>query len=202
MGCSAIHWALVDLERIYPGLHMRYALNHVTVPGAHSSVALLVGVGKYFDPVPARMQSESSGNPIWLGVSAGVAKTNHGDTEGALGFTAEAKKYHGSPWATSISGHSEGNDDIRVNRHGVAVQGWFVQPLTEQWAASAGIGPYAAINKRGSGKLQLHGLITLQVERFIGKEWKGFVSFSRVVTFKETNDRDLFRIGVMRQFGG
>ncbi|MFT5591404.1 MAG: hypothetical protein ACI9ZF_003604, partial [Bradyrhizobium sp.] len=35
-----------------------------------------------------------------------------------------------------------------------------------------------------------------------GKDWKAFASFSRVNTFREKNDRDLFRVGVMRAFGG
>jgi hypothetical protein len=95
----------------------------------------------------------------------------------------------------------EGDDDVRVHRKGVAIQGWFIQPLSENWAASAGIGPYVATNQRGSDNFQLHGLITLQVERFITNKWKGLVSFSRVATFTEENDRDLFRIGLMRQFG-
>jgi hypothetical protein len=192
--------ALVDIAKYSPGLHLRFALNHVSIPETHSSVALLVGVGKYFDNVPARIQSESDGNPIWLGVTAGISQTNHAEANGALGFSVEAKKYYGSQWGASISGIMEGDDEVRVHRHGVAVQGWFVQPLDENWAASAGFGPYVAANKRGSGDLQLHGLITLQVERFIDKKWKGFVSFNRVATFTSENDRDLFRIGVMRQF--
>ena len=192
--------SLVDLERFSPGLHMRFALNHVSMPDTHSSIALLVGVGKYFDNVPARIQSESYGNPIWIGVSTGISQTNHEVAEEALGFSAEAKKYYGSQWGASISGIMEGDDEVRVHRHGVAVQGWFVQPLDENWAASAGIGPYVATNKRGSGDLQLHGLISLQVERFVGKKWKGFVSFNRVATLESENDRDLFRIGAMRQF--
>lgn len=192
--------SLVNLEKYSPGLHMRFGLNHVSMPDTHSSVALLVGVGKYFDNVPARIQSESYGNPIWIGVSAGASQTNHEVAEEALGFSVEAKKYYGNQWGASISGIMEGDDEVRVHRHGVAVQGWFVQPLDENWAASAGIGPYVAANQYGSGDLQLHGLITLQVERFIGKKWKGLVSFSRVATFTEENDRDLFRIGVMRQF--
>lgn len=193
--------ALVDLERFSPGLHMRYALNHVTMPGAHSSVALLVGVGKYFDQAPLNIQLGSSGNPVWLGVSGGISQTNHGGSEGVPGFSVEAKKYYGSHWGASIAGVMEGDDDVRVDRKGVAIQGWFVQPLNENWAASAGIGPYVATNQRGSDNFQLHGLITLQVERFITNKWKGLVSFSRVATFTEENDRDLFRIGVMRQFG-
>ena len=192
--------ALVSIEKYSPGLHMRFALNHVSMPETHSSVALLVGVGKYFDNVPARIQSESYESSIWLGVTAGISQTNHRGSEGAPGFSVEAKKYYGSQWAGSISGMMEGDDQIRVHRQGVAVQGWFVQPLSENWAASAGIGPYVATNKRGSGDLQLHGLITLQVERFIAPKWKGLVSFSRVATFTEENDRDLFRIGVMRRF--
>ncbi|RFC32401.1 MAG: hypothetical protein DID92_2727745394 [Candidatus Nitrotoga sp. SPKER] len=193
--------ALVDLERFSPGLHMRYALNQVTMPGAHSSIALLVGVGKYFDQVPASKYLESSANPIWLGLSAGIAQTNHGGSEGAPGFSVEAKKYYGSQWGASIAGIMEGDDEVRVDRNGVAIQGWFVQPLNANWSASAGIGPYVAINQRGSDDVQLHGLITLQVERFITNKWKGLVSFSRVATFTEENDRDLFRIGIMRQFG-
>ena len=192
---------LVDIGRLSPGLHMRYALNHVTIPGAHSSIALLVGVGKYFDQAPPSIQLGSAGNPIWLGVTGGIAQTNHRGSEGVPGFSVEAKKYYGSHWGASIAGIIEGDDDVRVDRNGVAVQGWFVQPLNENWAASAAVGPYVATNKRGSDNFQLHGLITLQVERFITNKWKGLVSFSRVATFTEANDRDLFRIGVMRQFG-
>ena len=192
--------ALVDLERFSPGLHMRYALNHVSIPSTHSSIALLVGVGKYFDNAPARIQSGAYENPTWLGVTAGISQTNHGGSEGVPGFAAEAKKYYGNHWGASISGIMEGDDDVRVHRHGVAVQGWFVQPLDKNWAASAGIGPYVATNKRGSGNLQLHSLISFQVERFIDTQWKGFINFSRVTTFTSKNDRDLFRIGIMRQF--
>ena len=193
--------ALVDIERFSPGLHMRYAVNHVTMPGAHSSIALLVGVGKYFDQIPVSKHLEFSGNPIWIGVSTGVSQTNHQVAEEALGFSAEAKKYYGSHWGASIAGIMKGDDDVRVHRHGVTVQGWFVQPLDENWAASGGIGPYVATNQRGSDNFQLHGLITLQLERFITNKWKGLVSFSRVATFTEETDRDLLRIGIMRQFG-
>jgi len=192
--------ALVDIERVSPGLHMRFGLNQVSMPGAHSSIALLVGVGKNFDQIPVSKHLESSGNPIWLGLTAGVSQTNHRVAEQSAKFAVELKKYYGSHWGTSIAGIMEGDDKVRVHRNGVAVQGWFVQPLNENWAASAGVGPYVATNQRGSDNFQLHGLITLQVERFITTKWKGVVSFSRVVTFQEENDRDLFRIGVMRQF--
>ena len=193
--------ALVDLGQFSPGLHMRFGLNQVMMPGAHSSVAGLVGVGKYFDSLPVRAHSASSGNPIWLGVAAGPSQTNHGDSGRTLGFSAEAKKYYAPHWAASISAQVEGNDDVRVHRNGVAIQGWFVQPLTENWAASVGIGPYAAVNNLEAGHLQLHGLITFQVERSVGRKWKGFVSFSRVAAFSDKNDRDLVRFGVMKQIG-
>ncbi len=192
--------ALVNIDQYSPGLHMRFALNHVSMPETHSSVAMLVGIGKDFDSVPARVWSESGGNPIWLGVHAGVSQTNHGGSDGVLGFGVEAKKYFGDQWAGSISGILEGDDDVRVNRRGIAVQGWFTQPLNENWTASAGAGPYVAFNGRGSGDPQLHGLVTFQVERFVGEKWKGIASFSRVITFTEENDRDLFRLGVMKQF--
>lgn len=90
--------ALVNIEKYSPGLHMRFALNHVSMPETHSSIALLVGVGKYFDSVPARIQSESYENPIWLGVTAGVSQTNHSGSGRVPGFSAEAKKYYGNQW--------------------------------------------------------------------------------------------------------
>lgn len=193
---------LMDLDRFSPGLHMRYALNHVTMPGAHYSVAFLVGVGKHFDRVPERSQSRSAGEPYWLGVSGGTAQTNHGIAEEAMVFSVEAKRHYSSHWAASLSGIWGEDDGARVNRSGIAVQGWFVQSLDENWAASAGLGPYLAANKRDGDNYHLHGLITLQVERFIGDRWKGLISFSRIATFKERNDRDLFRLGIMREFGG
>ena len=192
--------ALVNIDQYSPGLHMRFALNYVSMPEVHSSVAMLVGIGKDFDSVPARVWSESGGNPIWLGVNAGVSQTNHRGIECVPGFGVEAKKYFGDQWAGSISGIWEGDDEVRVNRRGVAVQGWFTQPLSEKWAASAGAGPYVAFNSWGSGDPQLHGLITFQVERLIAEKWKGIASFSRVITFTEENDRDLFRFGIMKQF--
>lgn len=192
---------LMDLDRFSPGLHMRYALNHVTMPGAHDSVAFLVGVGRHFDQVPERSQSRSAEDPYWLGVSGGSAQTNHGIAEKAVVLSVEAKRHHSSHWAASLSGIWEEGDRVRINRSGIAIQGWFVQSLDENWAASAGLGPYLA-NKRDGDNYHLHGLITLQVERFIGDRWKGLISFSRIATFKDKDDRDLFRLGIMREFGG
>lgn len=190
----------VGLDHVSPGMDIRLALNHVTMPGAHSSNALLVGVGKHFNDSPSHTQPEFSGNPIWLGVAGINAQTNHSHIDNVFGVSAEAKKYHGQ-WALSFSGIVEGDDGVRVDRYGVAAQGWFVQPLTEKWTVSAGFGPYIAANRRESGNALLLGLFTFQIERFIAKDWQVFASFSRVHTFRERNDRDLIRVGIMRQFG-
>jgi hypothetical protein len=166
----------------------------------HSSNALLIGVGKYFGETPPYPASDTSGNPVWIGAAAGDSITNQAQTDSALGFSVEAKQYWG-PWAGSIAAIVEGDDGSRVDRRGLAAQGWFVQPLTEKWTVSAGIGPYLAENKRESNNLHVHGLITLQADRSISNTMKVFASFSRVKTFREKNDRDLFRIGLMKQFG-
>lgn len=193
--------ALLHLDRWSPGAHLRFALNHVTMPGAHSSNALLIGLGKHFPGVPAQVSDAQGKGPLWLGLSAGNAKTNHGGTKAVTGFSIEAKKYYGQ-WAASVIGIVEGDDEVRVDRKGVGIQGWFVQPLDRNWTASAGIGPYLGTNKRGSDDPELHGLFTLQLDRAVDKTWKVFASFSRVTDFSEKNDRDLGRLGIMRQWGG
>ncbi len=191
---------LANMDRISPGLHMRFALNHVIMPGAPSSNAFLIGIGKDFDPAPYQSGADSSQKPLWFSVMGGTSKTNHGGTSGAKGASVEIKQYDG-PWATSLTGIVEGDDGVRVDRQGVAVQGWFIQPLNNKWTVSAGAGPYLANNQRDSGKMELDGLVTIQVERSIGKKWKVFASFSRVASFSKNNDRDLARVGISRQFG-
>ena len=89
---------------------------------------------------------------------------------------------------------------MRVNRRGIAVQEWYVQPIDVHWSISAGAGPYLAANKRDTGELALNGLMTLQVDRTFGNNLKAYASFGRVVTFKDKNDTDLITIGLMKRF--
>ncbi|MDG0818222.1 hypothetical protein [Bdellovibrio svalbardensis] len=200
LGAMVTMAILANMDRLSPGLHMRFAVNHVTMPGAASSNAFLVGIGKDFDPVYSRGRADSYADSTWYGVMVGDSKTNHGGTAAAVGTAIEVKKYFEPQWATSISAIVEGDDKSRVDRNGVAVQGWFVQPLNDKWSASAGVGPYVAVNRRDSGEPELDGLITIQVERSIGKNWKIYANFNRIASFKKNNDRDMGRIGISRQF--
>jgi hypothetical protein len=43
-------------------------------------------------------------------------------------------------------------------------------------------------------------LISLQAERALSRETRMFINFNRVKTFRETNDRDLFQIGILKAF--
>ena len=191
----------IGLGRYAQDLHGRIALNHVAMRNVHSSNALLFGIGKYFTEVPAYPPADFSTNPIWVGVAAGRVITNHSGTEEALSFFLEAQRYRG-PGAASIAAFVEGDDGSRVDRRGIAAQGWLIQPLTDKWAVSVGVGPYVARNARDSGNARVLGLITMQADRSISSTVKVFGSFSRVKTFTEKNDRDLFQIGVMKHFGG
>ena len=195
----------IGLDEYMPGLHMRIGLNHVSMRDVHSSNALLVGIGKTFDQPPSRAAAGAgagSSNPVWISAAIGNSITNHGGAKSATGFSLEAKQYYGESWAASIAAIAEGDDDVRVDRHGVAVQGWFVQPLSENWTLSAGLGPYVARNTRTMDGTRVHGLLTMQADRSLTRTVKVFASFSRVKTFHEKNDRDLFRIGLTKQFGG
>ena len=191
---------LIDIDDIVRGMHVRVAVNNVTMPGAHSSNALLVGVGKYFDYPVGSTQPPFNTRPIWLGASYMHGQTNHGGTETSVGASLEAKKFYGD-WAASVSAMAEGDDDVRVDRMGVAAQGWYVQPLTEDWTASAGFGPYVAKNKRGSDQYKVLALFSVQLDYSLSKDWRAFASFNRVNTFRDRNDRDLLKIGVSRAFG-
>lgn len=181
---------------------MRIGLNHVAMRSVHSSDALLVGIGKHFGVTPPYRTADSSRRPVWIGAAVSNAITNQSDTEHTLGFSLDAKQHWG-PWAASIAAVNEGDDENQVDRHGIAAQAWFNQPLTDKWTVSAGVGPYFAQNKREpSEDWKVLGLITFQADRLIAKDIKVFVSFSRVATFRDKNDRDLIRLGIMKQFGG
>jgi hypothetical protein len=193
----------IGLDQYSPGLHLRIGLNHVSMRRVHSSNALLVGIGKTFDHPPSRAVADTAGSidPVWIGASVGRSITNHDNAYSANGFSLDVKQYYRGPWAASVSAIFEGDDQVRVDRRGVAVQGWFVQPLSEKWTLSAGLGPYVARNTRASNGTRVHALITLQADRSLSKTVKVFASFSRVKTFEEKNERDLFRIGLTKQFG-
>ena len=191
----------IGLDEYSPGLHVRISLNHVSMRNVHSSNAVLVGLGKTFNRLPSYASTGSNRiNPLWIGASAGRSITNHGGTESTNGSSVYVKQYYRQTWAASIAAIVEGDDRVRVDRRGVAVQGWFVQPLSEKWTVSAGLGPYVAHNERASNGTRVHGLITLQADRSLTNTVKVFASFSRVKTFMEKNDRDLFRIGLTKQF--
>jgi hypothetical protein len=96
----------------------------------------------------------------------------------------------------------EGDDEVLVDRRGVAVQGWFVQPVTRTWQVAVGFGPYAARNRRGPYRSGVHGLLTMQAERKLDERTKAFFALSRVKSYQQANDRDVFHAGVMRAFGG
>jgi hypothetical protein len=189
------------LDAYSQGLQWRIGYNHVAITGAPSSDAIVVGIGK---EIGAERSSNpggvTDGHPVWLGASYGFAQTNQSGPGYRPAYTLEAKQYYGQ-FAVSLSGVEEGNDGVRVNRHGIAVQAWYVQPFTQNWSISAGAGPYFAKNKLSTDNTSLNGLFSVQIDRNLGKQWKVFTNFGRVITFTNKNDVDLVTFGFMRRFG-
>jgi hypothetical protein len=183
-----------------PGTHARLGFNHVWMRDTFRSNAVLLGIGRNFTDVPPFPETELARGRLWLGASYGRAFTSHTGTQDANGAIVEAKQY-GGKWAVSFKAIVEGDDRTRVDRRGMAAQFWFVQPLTERWSASAGIGPYVAENRRENNHVGTHGLITLQFERNLGAHTKSFFAFHRIKTFTQMNDRDLFHLGLQHSFG-
>jgi hypothetical protein len=205
------HWGIllsgalrIPLGAFPPGTHLRVGLNYVYMPDAHRSVAMLAGLGRQFGPGHPDRDTEPGAGPWWFGASVGNSITNMAGTDGARAAVLEARKYLGERfehWAVSTRFLLEGDDGARVDRRGVAAQLWYVQQVTPRFAMSAGIGPYIATNRRDnvdpvSGNL----LISFQAERALTRQTRVFLNFNRVKTFRDTDDRDLFQVGVSKRF--
>lgn len=202
-----------DVPWAWPGTHVRLAYNHVQVSGAPRSDAMLLGIGRQFGAV-ARPDPDASppgiagdAEPVWLGVSAGGAITNMAGTNGAAAVRIDARRSLSgglARWAVSGSFVFEGEDDARVNRRGLAAQLWYRQPVTPRVGIGVGVGPYFARNKHdeGNGRNRFRGnaLISLQADYALSPRYRLLLGFSRVKTFIDTNDRDLYLIGVLRAF--
>ncbi|KAF3999455.1 hypothetical protein [Glaciimonas immobilis] len=190
---------LIDLDKSSSGLHLRAGYTHILMPGAPSSDALFIGVGKEIGPATSDPPNKALKRTIWFGATGGFAQTNQSGPGKRPGYSLDAKSY-ANQWATSFSAIKEGDDGVRVNRQGVAAQQWTVQRINENWAISAGAGPYLAVNKRQSDNWRLMGLVTIALDRDLGNDWKAIASFRRVVTFQNRNDVDLMTIGLMKRF--
>jgi hypothetical protein len=188
------------LGGVDPGTHLRLGFNHVSVPGAPHSNAILLGIGRHFTDVPPFPETDFARSRLWLAASAGRSFTSMSNTHATNGAILEAKQY-GGKWAVSFDAIFEGDDGTRTDRRGVAAQYWFVQPVTDRWAMSAGAGPYFAENRRDADSKGLHGIITLQFERNLGASTKAFFAFHRIKTYDQTNDRDMFHLGLQHSFG-
>jgi hypothetical protein len=189
------------LDAYSQGLQWRLGYNHVAMTGAPSSDAIVVGIGKEIGAErSSRTGGAPDGHPIWLGAAYGFAQTNHSGPGYRTSYSLEAKQFYGQ-FAMSLSAIQEGDDGVRVDRRGVAAQAWYVQPFSQNWSISAGAGPYFARNKLDASGTTLNGLFTVQLDRNLGKDWKVFTNFARVVTFTNKNDSDLVTFGLMRRFG-
>lgn len=181
-----------------PGTHLRLAFHHVGMRDVHRSDALVLGIGRQFghaDPAPA---SNPDGH-LWLGGTIGTSITNMAGTHGAHAGVLEARRY-AQRWGAGMKFLFEGDDGARVDRRGVAAQVWYMQPVTPGFAMSAGVGPYAARNRRDDNRFSKNLAISFQAEKALGRHTRAIMNFNRIKTFSKTNDRDLFQVGLLHHF--
>jgi hypothetical protein len=195
----------IPLDFMPVGTHLRIGLNQVLMHKVHNSTALIIGLGRQFGPAHAEASTEPVDDSPWFGASFGVSITNLSGTEAAYAGTLEIRRYLDPSgrfrhWATSMKYIDEGDDGTRVDRRGVAAQAWYVQQVTPRLAMSAGLGPYMARNSREQDHLRGNLLISLQAERALSRRTRVFINFSRVKTFRETEDRDMVQVGVLKRF--
>jgi hypothetical protein len=188
------------LAALGPGTQLRLGYNHVWMHDVQHSDALMLGVDHDFAGAAEHVQSTATAGSTTIGGAIGRSITNRSGGDAAFNLMAQAR-YRVGQWAATASAIDEGDDHVHVDRRGVALQGWFVQPLTRDWTFAAGLGPYVAHNNRGDEGTDTLGLFTLQIERQVTPASTAFFAFNRVKTFHERNDRDLFQLGVMTRFG-
>ena len=193
----------LPLAMLPSGAHLRVGLNHVLMPGAHRSTAVLFGIGRQFGPArPA--PTEPLAGPWWFGVSVGKSITNLSGAASANAGVLEARRWLDGRlehWAVSGKLIDEGDDGARVDRRGIAGQLWYVQQVTPGFTMSAGAGPYLARNFREADKeTRGHLLVSLQAERALSGRRRVFINFNRIKTFLQTDDRDLLQIGLLQRF--
>lgn len=189
---------LYPLDRWGRGTHLRLGYNHVWMQNVHQSDAIMLGVGRHFGDTPPYKGDGPERDRFWIGAAIGRSITNLSGGESATNGMFEARRYVGK-WAGSLKVIYEGDDGKRVDRSGAAVQLWFVQPLTRHWTVGAAVGPYFADNRR-QDEDTTHGLFTIEIEHRLSETSNAFFAFNRVKTFKQTNDRDLYQLGVITTF--
>ena len=195
----------VPLGFMPDGTHLRIGLNHVWMRDVHDSTALLVGIGRQFGAAAPNPSTEPASDSPWFGISFGNAITNMSGTDVAYAATLEVRKYMPASgpfkhWAASLKYIDEGDDGARVDRHGFAGQAWYVQQVTPRFAMSAGIGPYITRNSREQDHTRANLLISLQAEHAISRHTRAYVNFNRVKTLRQTDDRDLWQVGILKRF--
>jgi hypothetical protein len=195
----------IPLNFMPDGTHLRVGLNHVWMRDVHDSTALLVGIGRQFGAASANPSTEPSYDRPWFGISFGNAITNMSGTDVAYAATLEVRKYMDPDgpykhWAASLKYVDEGDDGARVDRHGAAAQAWYVQQVTPRFSMSAGLGPYLSRNSREDDRFRTNLLISLQAEHALSRHTRVFLNFNRVKTLRQTDDRDLWQVGILKRF--
>lgn len=190
----------VPVPQLWPGTEVRVAVNRVALMDTFNSTSLQIGLGRHFGAPPPYSKETEVGTPLWGGIAFGRSITNMSHRDGSNGAVFSVRRYlNGLGW--SVKGIDEGDDGVRVNRRGVAAQAWLVQPLTNAFTLSYGGGPYWARNTYDDAT-RLHGLFTVHLDYNVDKRNKFFFAFSRVKTYAQMDDRDLFNLGYQHAFGG
>lgn len=182
-----------SLGFLTPGLHLRLGYNYADVIDGHSSHAILFGLGFAVQERPDSKQGLAQ-HPTQVSIMGSMYRTNRGGTSGSFGGQVEVKQYITDHLAFSASWLREGEDAL-VDRQGLALQAWFVLPITERWAFSVGAGPYIAHNKQVTNDYEFNGVISTQIECRAYRGTSFFGRLGRLVTRDDT-DRDVVELGI------
>lgn len=183
--------------------HLRLQYNHVEMPGAPDSDALLAGIG--FD-IESKGDTGRSENQGTLEIAALLSHfiTNHTVTSSSQGFHMEIRKEIRSHLGVSIGYLKEGDDEL-VQRNGIPLQFWYSASIGAKWSLAAGAGPYFSRDKDHSG-VDVNGIISLEAKREFPKDINLVFRFNRIMDINnnplenQENDRDVFEIGLSKEF--
>lgn len=179
-------------------MHLRAQYNHVVMPGAPSSDAIMVGLGTDFDGT--RPVLTAADGTTEVGIWAGAAQVTEGSSKPGVGSQFEARRHVSHAIAYSVSAISEAQDDGALHRAGVAFQAWWGRPTGEKWKLSIGAGPVLARDRNLAGdRDKVLGLLSVEAAHEIAPRITASIRFNRIVSSYD-KDADQFMVGISRSF--
>lgn len=186
------------LYRLREALYLRAQYDHVQSPASFRTHTFLLGL--QFDATLVEREGarsgherSASGTKTEAALLVGVSMLNTSAARGSLSVQLELRRALRRDLACSVSVLRE-NDSRVANREAAAAQCWYLQQLSPDWRAAAGLGPMVIVDhKDDADNTRLGALLSIEAGRRVGRASEAGLRFSRLaVPTVPARDSDLF----------